>query len=63
MGLFDFFKPKNNTNSSKSSPQLVRKSPDSYVDSSSISFDERPFYQPDSYYTFFRILEQIRLLE
>lgn len=32
---------------------MVRNSPDSYVDSSSISFDERPFYQPDSYYTFF----------
>lgn len=53
MGLFDFLKSKNNTNSSKRSPHLVRNSPDSYVDSGSISIDERPFYQPDSYYTFF----------
>lgn len=53
MGLFNFLKSKNNTNTAKPSPHLVRNSPDSYVDSSSISFDERPFYQPDSYYTFF----------
>jgi len=31
----------------------VRNSPDSYADSSSIAPDERPFYQPDSYYTYY----------
>ena len=32
---------------------IVRDSPDSYIDASSISPDERPFYQPDSYYTYY----------
>ncbi len=50
MALFDFLKKKDN-NVQTSSHAL--NSPNSYVDSSSISQDERPFYQPDSYYTYY----------
>ena len=63
MGLFDFLKTKRSVSSQKATgnptiattpaPMVARNSPDSYADSSTISPDERPFYQPDSYYTFY----------
>ena len=61
MGLFDFFKPKNQQETvSKNQKKpvnplsaVVRNSPDSYVDASSVSPDERPFYNPDNYYTYY----------
>ncbi len=53
MGLFDFLKVK--TSIIKSSQKMggIKNSPDSYADSSSIDPDERPFYQPDNYYTYY----------
>ena len=61
MGLFDFLKPKNHQEtvnkdqkkSVKSNAAVIRNSPDSYVDASSVSPDERPFYNPDNYYTYY----------
>ena len=66
MGLFDLFKkkkaqdpPRKETTEKETpvqSPPIkvsIRNSPDSYADSSSIAPDERPFYQPDSYYTYY----------
>ncbi len=69
MGLFDLFKKKKvqvtiqkpieHTESTTPVPAKspvqspVRNSPDSYADSSTIAPDERPFYQPDSYYTYY----------
>lgn len=64
MGLFDFLKktkndvsPKESTDSSARStaaePSTDLNSPEFYADSSTISPDERPYYQPDSYYTFY----------
>lgn len=53
MGIFDIFKSKKQTMAQKTSTYIARNTTDSYVDSSSISPDERPFYQPDNYYTYF----------
>lgn len=64
MGFFDFLKKKNKkdvqvntekkkTNINFSITSSAKNSPNSYVDSSSISHDERPFYQTDSYYTYY----------
>ena len=53
MGLFDFLKTKTQSNIKNPISSIARNSPNSYVDSSSISEDERPFYQPDSYYTYY----------
>ena len=61
MGLFDLFKPKNqkesqkrnNTVTSSSINRAITDSPDCYADSSSISPDEKPYYQPDTYYTYY----------
>lgn len=48
MGLFDFLKKgSDNTNSSPIEKQQPR-----YADSSTIDDDERPYYQPDEYYTY-----------
>lgn len=46
MGLFDFLK----TNVTS---KIVSNSQNAYVDSSSISPDERPYYKPDDYYTYY----------
>lgn len=62
MGLIDLFKSK--IQQSKKSFELniqeadqskndVLNSPEYYVDSSTVSPDERPFYQPDNYYTYY----------
>lgn len=61
MGLFDFFKTQRkheNKNQEKNIPMklhsnVIRNSPNSYVDSSSISDDERKYYRPDDYYTYY----------
>ena len=53
MGLFDFLTGKKQINSVAPKSIKVRNSPDSYVDSSTVSADERPFYQEDSYYTYY----------
>ncbi len=53
MGLFDFLKLNNSMSSNGSELKSIRNSADSFADSSSISPDERPFYQPDSYYTYY----------
>ena len=65
MGLFDLFKkkkvqvtiqtPEKHTEPTAptSAKSPVRNLPDSYADSSTIAPDERPFYQPDSYYTYY----------
>lgn len=53
MGLFGFLKGKKQINTTEKESIDVRNSPDSYVDSSTISDDERPFYQDDSYYTYY----------
>ena len=46
MGLFDFLK----TNVTS---EIVSNSQNAYVDSSSISPDERPYYKQDDYYTYY----------
>lgn len=53
MGLFDIFKTKKTIGVSNSTSHAVSNSKDSFADSSSISPDERPYYQPDDYYTFY----------
>lgn len=62
MGLIDLFKSKIqqskksfelNIQEANQSEKDVRNSPEYYVDSSTVSPDERPFYQPDNYYTFY----------
>jgi len=58
MGLFDFLKGKNEaskqqTQTAFKKPVEIRDSPNSYVDASSVSPDERPYYQPDNYYTYY----------
>ena len=60
MGFFDFFKPKDQNITSnaevkvkKVKSPVIRNSPDSFVDSSSIAPDERSYYQPDNYYTYY----------
>ena len=61
MGLFGLFKSKKqddfqdttNEKTTEARGKKITDSPDCYADSSSISVDERPFYQPDSYYTYF----------
>ena len=52
MGLFDIFKSKKTIGMSDGISHAVSNSKDSFADSSSISPDERPYYQPDDYYTF-----------
>lgn len=62
MGIFDRFKHKNNSNNKMTpvDPQkdpAVKKqiidSPDCYADSSTIAEDEKTYYQPDEYYTYY----------
>lgn len=53
MGLFDVFKTKKTIGVSNGISHAVLNSKDSFADSSSISLDERPYYQPDDYYTFY----------
>ncbi len=53
MGLFDIFKSKKTIGVSDGISHAVSNSKDSFADSSSISPDERPYYQPDDYYTFY----------
>ena len=53
MGLFDFLTGKKRITTTKKTTTDSRNSLYSYVDSSSISEDERPFYQNDSYYTYY----------
>lgn len=53
MGLFDIFKSKKTIGVSDGISHVVSNSKDSFADSSSISPDERPYYQPDDYYTFY----------
>ncbi len=50
MGLFDIFNKTGNKSSDKAF-SFSDKLGDKYADSSTIAEDERPFYQPDSYYT------------
>lgn len=50
MGLLDLFKSNVTTNRA---PFASKNSPNAYVDASSISPDERPYYKPDSYYTYY----------
>ena len=52
MGLLDFFKNKSNVKSNVQNQNKTNlKFNGKYVSSNSISPDERPFYQPDEYYT------------
>lgn len=53
MGLFDIFKSKKTIGVSDGISHAVSNSKDYFADSSSISPDERPYYQPDDYYTFY----------
>ncbi len=61
MGIFDFLKDRKNRQTASQKTQneysnengFTQSSPFAYADSSSISPDERPFYQPDNYYTFY----------
>ena len=55
MGFFDFLKSKVGLTLSfnNNTARDIQNSPDSFADSSSISSDERPFYQPDNYYTYY----------
>lgn len=62
MGLFDRFKSKNQSDLRKKTTSQetgigkgnkIVDSPDCYVDSSTIADDERQYYQPDSYYTYY----------
>lgn len=48
MGLFDFLKKSDKFEKAQDSPSLKSK----FADASSITDDERPFYQPDEYYTY-----------
>lgn len=57
MGLLDIFRPKKREGDSKG-PQRVKSASSTHskkrmwADSSSITPDERPYYQPDEYYVF-----------
>ena len=53
MGMFDFLKPKGQNSIVSNMKALGQNSPNSFVDARSVSPDERPFYQPDSYYTYY----------
>ena len=53
MGLFDIFKSKKTIEMFDGISHAVSNSKNSFADSSSISPDERPYYQPDDYYTFY----------
>lgn len=54
MGLFDFLKlNKEKESAPKFMNKKIANDPASYVDASSISLDERPFYRPDNYYTYY----------
>lgn len=50
MGLFDFLKSNVTTTLTSA---VGKNSPNAYVDSSSISPDERPYYKADDYYTYY----------
>ena len=62
MGIFDILKMglqntgnsrSNNTGFSDKLNENTLNSPDKYVSSSTVSPDERPYYQPDNYYTYY----------
>lgn len=61
MGIFDFLKNRKNRQTASQKTQndypnengFTQSSSFAYADSSSISPDERPFYQPDNYYTYY----------
>ena len=53
MGLFDVFKTKKAAGVLDNISRAVSNSPSLFADSSTISPDERSYYQPDSYYTFY----------
>lgn len=53
MGLFDIFKSKKTIGVSDGMSHVGSNLKDSFADSSSISQDERPYYQSDDYYTFY----------
>ncbi len=54
MGLFDLFKAKEGViKLAGNSIRDARNSPNSFADSASITLDERPYYQPDNYYTYY----------
>ena len=59
MGIFEFFKKVNRQDitekkkTEKNTSSVVINSSNSYVDASTISPDERPYYKEDSYYTFY----------
>ena len=54
MGLLDLFKTKEKLmNQTNNFMKDVRNSPDSFADSRLIATDERPYYQPDNYYTYY----------
>ena len=44
---------KNDSQNQSTNPNIQDSSNSPYADSSSVSSDERPYYQPDSYYTFY----------
>ena len=53
MGLLGFLKSNIAVSTNGLGSKAVRNSADSYADSDSIAPDERPFYQPDNYYTYY----------
>lgn len=54
MGLFDLFKSISGVNKTfADNTKDIRNSPNSFVSSESIAPDERPYYQPDNYYTYY----------
>ena len=53
MGLFDLFKVRTPINTINKKENTIQNSSDSYVDSGSIDPEERPYYQPDNYYTYY----------
>ena len=53
MGLLGFLKSNITVSTNGLGSKAVRNSADSYADSDSIAPDERPFYQPDNYYTYY----------
>ncbi len=54
MGIFDLFKNISEVNKTfADNTKDIRNSPNSFVSSESIAPDERPYYQPDNYYTYY----------
>ena len=54
MGIFNLFNTKNGLIKLPGSGfKDARNSPNSFADSASIAPDERPYYQPDNYYTYY----------